>query len=88
MRFTDKSFAVGQRGRSPSVCATNGHAEPDYRGKCFMCGERLQSPSQQMLDRAAREGLTIKECTVTIKLTPQMLERLGLRSPDKVADSD
>lgn len=80
MRYSEKSFLVGQRGRAPSVCAENGHAEPDYRGKCFMCGERLQSPSQQMLDRAAREGLTIKEYSVTIKLTQETIDALRLRN--------
>lgn len=39
MKYSDKSFSVGQSGRSPDVCAQNGHAEPDRRGRCFMCGE-------------------------------------------------
>lgn len=45
MQYQQRTFQTTTGGRSAAVCAANGrHAEPDPRGRCFMCGEPLPTP--------------------------------------------
>ena len=44
------------------------HSLPDYHGRCELCGVRLQSPSQWMIDEAARTGGKIVSMTKTYRV--------------------
>lgn len=74
VRYTEKRFGVGGRGRDPSVCEQRGgHAEPDRRGRCFMCGTKLDNDRQQLEEKHRQRRLR------------RDMKRAGL-NPDSVAD--
>ncbi|MFL5912777.1 MAG: hypothetical protein ACJ768_19705 [Gaiellaceae bacterium] len=49
-------FSVTAGARDLAVCRANGvHAEPDLRGRCFMCGLLLPDPELPLVNQLAAD---------------------------------
>lgn len=51
--FANQSKAVDQE------CERVGHTEPDAKGRCYRCSERVESPSRSFREHAERVGGSI-----------------------------
>ena len=57
--YNNRSFTVAPSGsydQAHAMCRQHGHMEPDQRGKCLRCGERVPTPAEfhAMVSEAVR----------------------------------